>query len=54
MFLLSQDKDEIFLTFPYFGEDYGKVHENIDNFRKTDFLDNAGVWSFSPQNLRSI
>ena len=38
MFLLSQDKDEIFLTFPYFGKDYGKPWKDIKDLKAKDFL----------------
>ena len=38
MFLLSQDKDEIYLTFPYFTEDYGKPYKDIMYLREKHFL----------------
>ena len=38
MFLLSQDKDEIFFTFPYFTRDYGKPYKSIEDLKERNFL----------------
>ena len=38
MFLSSQDKNEIFLTFPYFEKDYGKQYKNIEDLEEKNFL----------------
>ena len=50
MFLLSQDKDELFLTFPYFGTDYGKPFKNIRDLREKNFL---RMHEYRPFSLRS-
>ena len=36
--MLSQDKDEIFITFPHFGKDYGKPWKDIKNLKEKNFL----------------
>ncbi|KAM0794067.1 hypothetical protein BDR22DRAFT_978061 [Usnea florida] len=38
IFLLSQDKDEIFLTFPYFTRDYGKPYKDVKDLKEKNFL----------------
>lgn len=38
IFLLSQDEDEIYLTFPHFTEAYGKDDKNMADLKDTDFL----------------
>ena len=38
IFLLSQDKDEIFLPLPYFVEDYGNPYKNIEDLEEKNFL----------------
>ena len=50
MFLLSQDKDEIFFTFPYFGKDYGKPYKNIHALEEKNFLT---MREYGPFRLKS-
>ena len=38
IFLLSQDKDEIFLTFPLFGVAYGDDKKEAKELKLPDFL----------------
>ena len=42
MFLLSQDKDQVFVTFPTWSKAYGKAEDDknfdIDSLTKDDFL----------------
>ena len=38
MFMLLQDKDEIFIIFLYFGKDYGKPWNNIEDLKEKNFL----------------
>ena len=38
MFLLSQDKDQIFFTFPYFSEDYDRTWKDINDLKEKNFL----------------
>lgn len=50
MFLLSQDKDELYLTFPYFSSDYGKHFPNIEDLRTEHFL---RMREYGPFRLKS-
>ena len=50
MFLLSLDKHELFLTFPYFGADYGKPFKSIGDLEERNFL---RLWECGPFDLGS-
>lgn len=50
IFLLSQDKDEIYVTFPYFTKAYGKDDKKVADLQERDFL---CMREYGPFRLRS-